>query len=420
MDIIEYGIKAKNATKDIMKLTTKEKNDALLYCADALCKNAKTIIEANAIDIKNGKENGMSEGILDRLLLTEERISNMANGIRKVVSLPDNVGEVINTTKHQNGMSIEKVRTPLGVVGMIYESRPNVTSDSFALCFKTNNCVILRAGKDAINSNIAITKVLRDSLKELSINEDAVLLVKETDHETANKFMKMKEYVDVLIPRGGAKLIQAVINNATIPVIETGTGNCHIYVDDEADLEMAVKIIENAKTQRLGVCNACESLVINKNVLDMAMPMIAKMLKNHNIKIYADEEAYRILSVSDTGAEFYKATEDDFYTEYLDRKISVKIVNNLEEAINHINEHNTKHSESIITENVEKAQIFLNSIDAACVYWNVSTRFSDGEEFGLGAEIGISTQKLHARGPFALEALTTYKYIIKGNGQVRK
>ena len=377
-------------------------------------KEQNSILDANKIDIENGKKNHMPEGLLDRLLLTEVRIAQMAEGLRQVAALDDPIGEVLGMKKRPNGLMIGQKRVPLGVVGIIYEARPNVTADAFALCFKTGNVVILKGGSDAIHSNIAIVETIRKALVKEGLPEQAIALIEDTSRETAAAFMKMNEYVDVLIPRGGAGLIKAVVNQATIPVIETGTGNCHVYVDETADIKMATDIIENAKTQRLGVCNACESLVIHSKIADAALPKIVTRLKEHGVEIRGDERAQAISS------EIIPATEEDWGTEYLDAIISVKIVDSIDEAITHINTYNTGHSESIITKDYDNALRFQDEVDAAAVYVNASTRFTDGFEFGFGAEIGISTQKLHARGPMGLEALTTTKYIIFGNGQIRE
>ena len=363
--------------------------------------------------MQKGRENNMSKGILDRLLLDESRIEGMAVGIREVAALEDPIGEVLNMTKRPNGMVIGKKRVPLGVVGIIYEARPNVTSDAFALCFKTSNAVILKGGSDCIHSNIAIVKVIREVLEQEGYNPDFVQLIESTDRETTTQFMKMNKYVDVLVPRGSAGLIAATVQNSTIPVIETGTGNCHIFVDESADINMALDILVNAKTQRVGVCNACESLVVHKNIAEKFLPLAVSALKEKSVEIKGDEETLKICP------DVLMADEEDFYKEYLDYKISVKIVNDIDEAINHINEHNTKHSEAIITNDYNNSNKFLDEVDAACVYVNASTRFTDGFEFGFGAEIGISTQKIHARGPMGLKELTTTKYIIYGNGQIR-
>lgn len=432
MELIEICKRAKEVSRQIGTLDTNTKNQAILAVADALVAQAQEIIAENAKDIARGKDNHMPEGLIDRLLLTPERVEQIAEGLREVAELEDPIGEVLSMKKRPNGLMIGKKRVPLGVVGMIYEARPNVTVDAFGLCFKTGNAVILKGGSDAIHSNIAIVSVIQRALKEQGIPEAAVSLIEDTSRETAAAFMKMNEYVDVLIPRGGAGLIKAVVDQATIPVIETGTGNCHIFVDESADFDMAVNIIKNAKTQRIGVCNACESLVIHEKIVDAFMPRLVGALQEKNVEMRMDEKSLAAAigngNVSGTvpvdgtgsGAQLLKpATEEDWGTEYLDYIISAKTVSSIDEAIAHINRYNTGHSEAIITNNYEHAERFLNEIDAACVYVNASTRFSDGFEFGFGAEIGISTQKLHARGPMGLEALTSTKYIIYGNGQVR-
>lgn len=410
----ELGIKAKAASRVMAKLGQNDKNNALLAVADALVNNADEIIKANSIDIDNAVKNGMSEALLDRLMLTTKRFEDMAEGIRQVVSLEDPIGEVLSMKERPNGLLIGQKRVPMGVIGIIYESRPNVTVDAFALCFKTGNAVILRGGSDCIHSNIAIVKVIKDALAASGVNPDAINLIENTDREVARKFMQLKKYVDLLIPRGGAGLIRTVVENATIPVIETGTGNCHIYIDRDADLDKAVPIIKNAKLQRLGVCNACESLVIHKDIADRAVPIIAEMLKENDCEIRGDKAAQAISQYVSA------AVDEDYGTEYLDKIISAKIVENIDQAIEHINRYSTGHSEAIITESYESSQRFLNEIDSACVYVNASTRFTDGFMFGFGAEIGISTQKLHARGPMGLLALTSTKYIIYGNGQIRE
>ncbi|MBE5939830.1 MAG: glutamate-5-semialdehyde dehydrogenase [Lachnospiraceae bacterium] len=417
VDLIKLGENAKKASFSLGKLSTNEKNEALLAVADALVAHSDEIITANKADMKNGKANNMSQGILDRLMLDEKRIADMADGLRQVAGLEDPIGEVLSMSKRPNGMIIGKRRVPIGVIGIIYEARPNVTSDAFALCFKTSNATILKGGSDAINSNRAIVKVIREVLKELDITEDAVSFIDSTDREDTKEFMKLNKYVDLLIPRGSASLIKATVENSTIPVIETGTGNCHIYVDEYADIDKAVKIIINAKTQRIGVCNACESLVIHKKIMNKAFPVILNALLDKDVEVRGDKQAVKAAYYA--GVKIKEATEEDFYTEYLDYIISVKIVESIDEAIMHINEHNTKHSEAIISENYTNVQKFLDEIDAACVYANASTRFTDGNEFGFGAEIGISTQKIHARGPMGLKELTSQKYIIYGDGQIR-
>ena len=407
------GKNARNAEVLVRNLSANEKNEVLLKVAEALTENADTLTAANALDVENGRKNNMPEALVDRLLLTGDRIRGMAEGLRQVAALEDPVGEVLGMKKRPNGLMIGQKRVPLGVIGIIYEARPNVTADAFALCFKTGNVVILKGGSDAIHSNEAIVKCIREVLREQGITEDAIQLITDTSRETTAEFMKMNQYVDVLIPRGGRGLIKAVVENSTIPVIETGTGNCHIYVDETADLQMAADIIMNAKTQRVGVCNACESVLVHEKVKDEFLSVLARRLQEKQVEIRADEAACELIP----GA--VHATEEDWGREYLDYILSLKVVSSVEEAISHINQYNTGHSEAIITNNYEHAQKFLDQVDAAAVYVNASTRFTDGFEFGFGAEIGISTQKLHARGPMGLLALTTTKYIIYGNGQIR-
>lgn len=417
MELTELCKSAKEVSRQIGNLDTNTKNEVLRAAAAALVAHTDEIIRENEKDLARGRENHMPEGLLDRLMLTPSRMEQMAEGLRQVADLADPIGEVLSMKKRPNGLMIGKKRVPLGVVGMIYEARPNVTVDAFALCFKTGNAVILKGGSDAISSNIVIVSVLQEVLETHGIPRAAVSLIEDTSRETAAAFMKMNEYVDVLIPRGGAGLIRAVVNQATIPVIETGTGNCHIYVDQFADLDMAVSIIKNAKTQRIGVCNACESIVVHRAVAEEFLPMLYQALKEYDVKMRGDDSAVECLGADQPLVE--KATEEDWGREYLDYILSVKVVDSIDEAIAHINKYNTSHSESIITKNYDVAQKFLDEVDSACVYVNASTRFSDGNEFGFGAEIGISTQKLHARGPMGLEALTSYKYVIYGNGQVR-
>ena len=414
MTLIELATKAKEAKYKVALLPTDVKNKAILAVADALVSNSSTIISANSIDMENGVKKGLSQGLLDRLKLDEDRIKGMAEGLRQVVELDDPIGKITESWERPNGLKISKRLVPIGVVGVIYEARPNVTADVFGLCFKTGNSVILKGGSDALESNKAIVKVIKDALIKENVPVDAITLIEDTTRESTNQLMRMNDYVDVLIPRGGAGLIKSVVENASVPVIETGSGNCHIYVDHVADIDMAINIIVNAKTQRIGVCNACESLVIHEDIASELLPKLTKTLKEHGVQIFADEKAKSLME----GAEL--ATEQDFATEYLDYIISVKTVSSVEEAIEHINKYNTGHSESIITKDDVNANKFLDGIDAACVYVNASTRFTDGFEFGFGAEIGISTQKLHARGPMGLLALTSYKYTIHGNGQVRK
>ncbi len=414
MNLEELCKKAYEAKYKVQKLSTDEKNSALVAVAKELVDQTPMILKENEKDLKRAEENGMHVGMIDRLRLDEGRIKAMAEGVIKVSELPDPVGEVTDEFERPNGLKIKKVRVPMGVIGIIYESRPNVTSDAFALTFKAGNAVILKGGSDAINSNIAITKAIRSALSKSGVCEDAVLLIEDTDRSVTTKFMTMNEYVDVLIPRGSAGLIRAVVENSTIPVIETGTGNCHIYVDKDADLDKAIPIIINAKTQRIGVCNAAESLVVHEDIRDKFLPLFARAMKEHKVEVRADDESRSFIDGAIT------ATTEDFGKEYLDYIISVKTVKGVDEAIAHINKYNTGHSEAIITENEDAAKRFLDQVDAACVYVNASTRFTDGFEFGFGAEIGISTQKLHARGPMGLKELTSYKYQIFGEGQVRQ
>lgn len=410
--IQEIGTRASSMKQILASLNTQTKNDVLNACANALEENIPVILAANQKDLQAAREKGMSAGLLDRLALSEKRIHSMANGLRKVASLPDPVGEVLSMKKRPNGLLIGQKRVPLGVVAVIYEARPNVTTDVFGLCFKSGNASILKGGKDAANSNIALCKVLKDALKEFDL-EDAVQLVMDNSHEAALELMRLNDYVDVLIPRGGKGLIQSCVNNATVPVIETGTGNCHVYVDESADPKMAVDIILNGKTQRVGVCNAVESVLIHEKAIEKVLPELAKELAGHGVEMRVDDTLFALIP------DAKKACEEDWGQEYLDLILSMKTVSSVEEAIAHINKYNTGHSESIITSDYFNVQKFLDEVDAAAVYVNASTRFTDGEEFGLGAEIGISTQKLHARGPMGLEALTSTKYIIYGNGQVR-
>lgn len=407
------GKKAREVSCKVQHLGQTEKNEGLYSVARELRMQTAYILEENTKDVERAKDAGMKKSLIDRLLLTGQRIQAMAEGLEQIAKLEDPIGEMISMKIRPNGLQIGKKRVPLGVVGIIYESRPNVTADAFGLCFKTGNVVILRGGSDAISSNMAITKVIRDGLRKEGLPEDAVLLIEDTDRAAVTEMMHMNEYIDVLIPRGGKGLISTVVNHSTVPVIETGTGNCHIYVDEYADIDMAVSIIDNAKTQRMGVCNACESLVIHENIAKEAVPVIYQVLTQKQVEIRGDEKACALQS------GIKKAAEEDWGEEYLDAVISMKIVKNLDEAIRHINHYNTGHSESIITKDYANAMRFLDEIDAAAVYVNASTRFTDGNEFGFGAEIGISTQKLHARGPMGLEALTTTKYVIFGNGQVR-
>lgn len=407
------GKRAKAAEILLRTMSDEDKRKGLTAAAAALEKNSAAILAANAEDVAEAEKNGMRASMVDRLRLSDARIAGMAEGLIQVSELPDPVGKVLEEFDRPNGLKIQKVSVPMGVIGIIYESRPNVTADAFALTFRSGNAVILKGGSDAIRSNKAIVAVIREALESEGLPADALLLIEKTDRETTSRFMKLRQYVDLLIPRGGAGLIRATVENSTIPVIETGIGNCHVYVDKAADLEMAVKIIHNAKCQRMGVCNACESLVIHRDIADRAVPAIFGDLAGSGIEVRGDESAV-ILS-----PDMKAATEEDWGTEYGDAVISLKIVDSLDEAIAHINRYTTHHSEAIVTDDDESAVRFLNEIDAAAVYVNASTRFTDGFEFGFGAEIGISTQKLHARGPMGLRELTSYKYEIRGNGQVR-
>ncbi len=420
-ELIQMGEKAREAALSLMNAATEEKNRGLQAAAAALRQHAREIVQENARDLAAAKEKSMPLSLQDRLLLNEERIEAMAQAMEKIITLPDPVGELVEEIDRPNGLRIEKKRVPIGVIGIIYEARPNVTSDAFSLCLKSGNAVILKGGSDAIHSNLAVTRALRDGLLSAGLNPDILQLIADTSHETTREFMQLNGYVDVLIPRGSQRLIQAVLKNATVPVIETGAGNCHIFLDQTADVEKAVPIVVNAKTQRTGVCNACESLVADRRILKTVLLPVAEALVEKKVTIYADAESYAVLAASPTLDQAYlqAAEEADFGTEYLDLKISVKTVGSVEEAVRHINRYSTKHSESIITEDKTHAKAFLNGIDSACVYWNASTRFTDGGEFGFGAEIGISTAKLHARGPMGLRELTTTKYTIYGNGQVR-
>ena len=412
-DLKEIGKQAKAARYILAGLDTDTKNKALFTAAECLEADAADILAENAKDLEAGRSRSMPEGLLDRLSLTQKRISDMAEGLRQVAALPDPVGEILDTFTRPNGLVISKRRVPLGVIGIIYESRPNVTADAFGLCFKAGNAVILKGGSDALFSNLAIEKSLHRALAQCNIPETAVQLIPSTDRAVTQEMMRLNESIDVLIPRGGAGLIKMVVENSTVPVIETGTGNCHVYVDKDADLEKALPILMNAKTQRIGVCNACESLVVHRAVAEEFLPLLKARLDEKQVEIRADKEACALVD------GFVPAAEEDWGREYLDYILSLKLVDSIDEAIAHINRYNTKHSEAIITSDYANAQRFLNEIDAAAVYVNASTRFTDGFEFGFGAEIGISTQKLHARGPMGLKELTTTKYIIYGNGQVR-
>lgn len=412
--ILEICKKAKTASYELARLPTETKNQALLNMADALEENTSEILNANEKDVKASREKGVKEALLDRLILNEKRISKMAQCLREVASLPDPVGEIVRTWIRPNGLIIGQLRVPLGVVAVIYESRPDVTSDASGICLKSGNAVILRGGSDAINSNLAIGKVLSEAAVDSGIPEGAIQVVPITERSAAIELMKMRDYVDVLIPRGGAGLIRAVIENAKVPVIETGTGNCHVYVEEDADLEMAIKVVINAKCQRPGTCNAAEKLLVHRKIASKFIPMIVEALRKHGVEVRGCEETRKIVP------NVIPATEEDWYTEYLDLIIAIKVVDGLEEAINHINKYGTKHSDAILTSDFNKALRFIRDVDSAAVYWNASTRFTDGNQYGLGAEIGISTQKMHARGPMSVQHLTTVKYFVLGRGHVRE
>lgn len=413
-ELLSKCILAKNATQKLISISTTTKNNALKAIADALIDNADTIIKANKKDIDIARANGTREAMIDRLTLTTDRIKGISDGVLQVMALNDPIGEVINMTKRPNGLIIGKKRVPMGVIGIIYEARPNVTVDAAVLCLKTSNACILRGGKEAINSNTAIMKIMQEAAYSAGIPEGTLNIIEDTSRETAIELMRMNEYIDMLIPRGGKGLIKSVVKNATVPVVETAAGNCHIYVDEYADFNMATEIVMNAKVQRPSVCNAAETLLIDRKIANKFVPVIFAKLQELNVEIRADEESIKIYPDN-----IVLATEEDYYTEYNDYIISVKIVDGLCDAIAHINKYNTKHSEAIITDSYQNAQKFLNEVDASAVYVNASTRFTDGFEFGFGAEIGISTQKMHARGPMGLEALTSIKYIVYGSGQIR-
>lgn len=404
---------ARQAEKSLATADTDTKNIALSLIARSLRESSDKILEANAVDMANAEKNGLKKIMLDRLLLTPERIEGMAQGVEDVITLPDPVGNVLSEITRPNGMKVQKVTVPLGVIAVIYEARPNVTSDAAALCLKSGNAVVLRGGKEAVSSSKAIAEAMRRALTQAGLDENCICLVDDTSRESANELMKMNGVIDVLIPRGGAGLIKACVENSTVPVIETGTGNCHIYIDRDADLEKAVKIVYNAKTSRPSVCNAAESLVIHENIINNALPLIKAELDRKNVELRGDEKARSVCK------EIKEASDADWGTEYLDYIMSVKTVSSVDEAIEHISRYSTGHSECIVTENAVTAEEFLKRIDSAAVYHNASTRFTDGGEFGFGAEIGISTQKLHARGPLGLPQLTSFKYKIYGDGQVR-
>lgn len=411
--LTELGKRAKKAERILMTASTNQKNEAITFIAEALVENTQYIIEENKKDIAAAREKGMSESMIDRLMLDEKRIRGISDAARELVALSDPVGRVVSGTVRPNGLLIEKVAVPLGVIAVIFEARPNVTVDAAALCLKSGNTVILRGGKEAINSNMAMAKIMRSAVARAGLPEDCIQLVEDTSRDSATALMRMNGYVDVLIPRGGAGLIKACVQNATVPVIETGTGNCHVYVDKAADINKAVEIIYNAKTSRPSVCNACESLVIHKDIAEKVLPLIKERLDEKNVVIHADERARAILPSS------LEATEEDFGREYLGYEISIRVVDSIEEAVEHIMNYSSGHSECIISEDYTATRYFTSKVDAAAVYVNASTRFTDGGEFGFGAEIGISTQKLHARGPLGLPELTSFKYIVYGNGQIR-
>lgn len=414
LSVKEMGKIAKEASYKLKKLKTKEKNAMLLEIKKALLSQKENILRANEEDIKKGRENNMPEGLIDRLLLTDERLDGMAKSIDEVIDFKDPVGKVLSMEENYAGLLIGKKTVPMGVIAIIYESRPNVTLDAAILALKASSAIILRGGKESIKSNIAIADAIRLGIKNAGYDENFVQIVKDTSRESSKELMQLKGYVDLLLPRGSASLINSVVENAKVPVIETGVGNCHIYVDDKCDIENAVKIIENAKTQRIGVCNAVESLVLNKNLPDKFFDLFNEVVEKYKIKVHADEAALPKLKNA------VKAEEDDYGREYLDYEISVKTVDDVDEAIAHITKYSTGHSESILTESYERAMKFLEEVDSACVYVNASTRFTDGGEFGKGAELGISTQKLHARGPVGLDELVSYKYVIFGHGEYRK
>lgn len=414
MTIKKIGQKAKEAKFVLATAKTADKDAALIKIADFLVRDIDYIISENKKDIDAAKENGTTKALIDRLMLNEKRVHDMAEGARDIAKSSDPVGRVLSGNTLKNGLRLQKVAAPLGVIAVIYEARPNVTADAAALCIKSGNAVILRGGKEAINSNKAIVKVMREAVQLVGLPADIIGFIEDTSRESATELMRLNEYVDVLIPRGGAGLIKSCVENAAIPVIETGTGNCHIYVDENADTDMAVDIIVNAKTTRVSVCNSCESLVIHENMLKDTLPVIADALKNKGVELRCDEKSLLVLP------DEKKATEEDFHTEYLDYIVSVKTVSNIDEAISHINKYGTGHSDAIITNSLENANKFTSAVDSAAVYVNTSTRFTDGGEFGFGAEIGISTQKLHARGPLGLNDLTSAKYVVYGDGQIRE
>ena len=412
--LTEIGERAKAASLELAKLSAENKNQTLQKMAASLEASKAKILSANAKDVEAANRRGLKPALVDRLALDERKLKGMARCLREVAQLPDPVGTIVSTSIRPNGLMIGQIRVPLGVVGVIYESRPDVTSDASGICIKSGNAIILRGGSDAINSNLAIVEALKGALMETGVPSDAIQIISSIDRSVAEEFMQMREYVDVLIPRGGANLIRTVVEKASIPVIETGVGNCHIYVEEDADLEKAIRIVVNAKCQRPGTCNAAEKLLVNSKVAEVFLPRVISALRAEGVEVRADEQTSKIVS------DVKPATEEDWYTEYLDLIIGVKIVHDIGEAIAHVNKYGSKHSESILTANFEKAMRYIREVDAAAVYWNASTRFTDGNQFGLGAEIGVSTQKLHARGPMSVQHLTTTKYFILGNGQTRE
>jgi len=412
--ILEMCRKAKEASYKLARLSTETKNSALYNMAEALGKNEQEILEANRKDIETSRAKGVKEALVDRLILNKSRISKMAQCLREVAGLPDPVGEIVKTWTRPNGLIIGQLRVPLGVVAVIYESRPDVTSDASGICLKSGNAVILRGGSDAINSNIAIGNILSDAASESGIPDGTIQVVHVTDRSAALELMKMRDYVDVLIPRGGADLIRAVVDNAKVPVIETGIGNCHIYVERDADLDRAIDIVLNAKCQRPGTCNAAEKLLVHRDIAPVFLPRVIGALRGQGVEVRGCEETRKIVP------DVKPATEEDWYTEYLDLIIGVKVVSGLHSAIEHINKYGTKHSDSILTSDFNKALSFIRDVDSAAVYWNASTRLTDGNQYGLGAEIGISTQKMHARGPMSVQHLTTIKYFVLGRGHIRE
>ncbi len=412
--ITEICKKAKAASVEMAKLSAETKNTALCRMANALEANADKILAANKADVEAAKAKGLKSALLDRLALDQRKIQAMARGLREVSSLADPIGTIISSWTRPNGLIISQVRVPLGVVGVIYESRPDVTSDAAGICIKSGNAVILRGGSDALNSNVAIGDVLREALAGTNVPVDAVQVVNSPERKVAEELMRMRQYIDVLIPRGGADLIKTVVETSRIPVIETGTGNCHVYVEEDADLEKATPIVINAKCQRPGTCNAAEKLLVHSKIAERYLPIVIAALRKEGVEVIGDEETRKIV------ADVKPATEQDWFTEYLDLIMGVKVVKDLDEAIAHINKYGSKHSDSILTTDFDKAMRFIREVDSAVVYWNASTRFTDGNQFGLGAEIGISTQKLHARGPMSVQHLTTTKYVVLGSGQIRK